>query len=210
MRIITIVDYGSGNIRSVYNALKLINNDKYKIQVSSDPIDIKKTDKIILPGVGAFGDCIDSLSKISNMTDVLKEEVVAKKKSFLGICVGMQLLADFGYEHGKKLGLGFIPGKVVKIDSESGKLKIPQIGWNNIKIEKDHYILGGISCNEHFYFVHSYHFVPSSCDDIIATVDYGKKLTSIIAKNNIIATQFHPEKSGESGIKLLKNFISHE
>lgn len=209
-KIVTIIDYGSGNLRSVYNALTLIDTEHYKFQISSDPEDLKKSNKIILPGVGAFADCIGSLSKIEKMTDILREEVLVKKKPFLGICVGMQLLADFGHEYGKNLGLGFIPGKVIKIDNHNDELKIPHIGWNELNICQDHYILEGIKNYEHFYFVHSYHFVPKKYDDVIAKVSYGQDLVAIIAKDNIIATQFHPEKSGESGIKLLRNFIYYE
>lgn len=206
-KLITIIDYGSGNLRSVYNALNLINDSNCQIKISSDPKDLKKSDKIILPGVGAFADCSNSLFNIKNMIDILKEEILIKKKDFLGICVGMQLLADYGYEHKTSKGLGFISGDVVKIDSKNN-LKIPHMGWNQINIKQDHQILNNINNNEHFYFVHSYHFKVKENKNIIATVNYGDNLTAIIAQDNIIATQFHPEKSGETGLKLLKNFIS--
>jgi glutamine amidotransferase len=207
-KIITIIDYGSGNLRSVYNALNLIDNKNYQFQISSNPEDLKYSDKIILPGVGAFADCIDSLSKIKKLIDILKEQILFKQKDFLGICVGMQLLADFGHEHEKKSGLGIIPGEIIKIDNQNGQLKIPHIGWNEIKIIEDHPILKNIKDGELFYFVHSYHFLVKNPKNIIAQVNYGQDLTAVIAQDNIIATQFHPEKSGESGIKLLKNFIS--
>ncbi|MDB2550400.1 imidazole glycerol phosphate synthase subunit HisH [Rickettsiales bacterium] len=207
-QIITIIDYGSGNLRSVYNALKLIDDKNYQFNISSNPLDLKTSDKIILPGVGAFADCIDSLSNIDNMINSLKEEILIKKKNFLGICVGMQLLADFGYEYQKKSGLGFIHGDIKKIDNHDQKLKIPHIGWNEVQIIRNHNILNNINDKEHFYFVHSYHFLVKNSKDIIATVNYGDNLAAIIAKDNIIATQFHPEKSGISGLKLLENFIN--
>lgn len=203
---ITIIDYGSGNLRSVFNALNLIDGQNFDLQISSNPQDIKSSDKIILPGVGAFADCINSLSNITKMRDILQEEILHKKKNFLGICVGMQLLADFGHEYETVKGLGFISGEIIKINDRDQTLKIPHIGWNEIQIQKNHDILQNIENNEHFYFVHSYHFLVKDSENIIANVNYGQNLAAIIAKNNIIATQFHPEKSGASGIKLLKNF----
>jgi glutamine amidotransferase len=207
-QIITIIDYGSGNLKSVYNALNLIDNQNFQFRVSSNPSDLKQSDKIILPGVGSFVDCINSLEKKPKMIDIIKEEILIKQKYFLGICVGMQLLADFGYEYGVESGLSFISGKVVKINNQNNQLKIPHIGWNEINIVNNHNILTKINDKEHFYFVHSYHFVNKNSENIIATVNYGQDLTAIIAKNNIIATQFHPEKSGISGMRFLNNFIN--
>jgi glutamine amidotransferase len=205
---IVIIDYGSGNLQSVFNAIESIKTTSDIVLISNNPEDLKSATHIILPGVGAFGDCICSLNAIDGMVEQLKIQVLKNKKPFLGICVGMQLLADFGFEHGKYAGLGFIAGDVVEIDNQNNNLKIPHIGWNNINIKNPHPILKGIKNGEHFYFVHSFHFVSKNRNDILATVDYGLPITAILAKENIIATQFHPEKSSDVGLKLLKNFIS--
>ncbi|MFT6333035.1 MAG: glutamine amidotransferase [Lentimonas sp.] len=214
---IVIIDYGSGNLQSVFNALiqikerfeaDLTNTSFIQIEISNKPSDLKSATHIILPGVGSFGDCMLGLQSIPGMIDELKVQVLEKKKSFLGICVGMQLLADFGFEFGRNEGLGFIPGQVVKIEANHHSLKIPHTGWNNIKIRKNHPILEGIKDGEHFYFVHSFHFNTQGDENVVATFDYGQEINAIIAKNNIVATQFHPEKSSESGLKILQNFIN--
>lgn len=205
---IIIIDYGSGNLASVCNALELVKDSNQEILISNNPSDLEIATHIILPGVGAFGDCISSLKAISGMKEVLENQVLKLKKPFLGICVGMQLLADIGYEYGESKGLGFIHGKVVKIDDKNGALKIPHMGWNNLVINSNnHPVLADIDTGDHVYFVHSYYFVPDNKDEVLANVDYGEKITAIIAKENIIATQFHPEKSDKIGLKLLKNFI---
>jgi len=205
---VVIIDYGSGNLQSVFNALELVKNSSHLIQISSNPADLISATCIILPGVGAFGDCISSLKAIDGMVEELQTQVLRNKKPFLGICVGMQLLADFGFEYGKHSGLGFVAGDVVEINNQNNTLKVPHIGWNNISIKKPHPILNGIKDGEHFYFVHSFYFIPKNQNEIISTVNYGSDLTAIISKENIIATQFHPEKSSDAGLKLLKNFIS--
>ena len=204
-----IIDYHTGNLASLVNSLRKASsntNTKINIKVGNSPKEILLADKIILPGVGAFADCINSLSNIAKMRDILQEEILYKKKNFLGICVGMQLLADFGNEYETIKGLAFISGEIIKINDQNQTLKIPHIGWNEIQIQKNHDILQNIANNEHFYFVHSYHFLAKNSENIIANVNYGQNLAAIIAKDNIIATQFHPEKSGASGMKLLKNF----
>ena len=142
------------------------------------------------------------------MVEELQTQVLRNKKPFLGICVGMQLLADFGFEYGKHSGLGFVAGDVVEINNQNNTLKVPHIGWNNISIKKPHPVLNGIKDGEHFYFVHSFYFIPKNQNEIIETVNYGSELAAIISKENIIATQFHPEKSSDAGLQLLKNFIS--
>lgn len=205
---IIIIDYGSGNLQSVFNALQLVKKPSDLVSISNNPEDLKSATHIILPGVGAFGDCISSLKAIDGMVGELQIQVLKNKKPFLGICVGMQLLADFGFEYGKHAGLGFVAGDVVEIDNQNNTLKVPHIGWNNVSIKKSHPILEGIKDGEHFYFVHSFYFVAKDQNDVLATVDYGSPLTAIIAKENIIATQFHPEKSSDAGLKVLKNFIS--
>ncbi len=206
---VVIIDYGSGNLQSVFNALQLVKTSSDLIEISSNPEDLKSATHIILPGVGAFGDCIASLKAIDKMVEELQIQVLKNKKPFLGICVGMQLLADFGFEYGKHSGLGFVAGDVVGIDNQNNTLKVPHIGWNNISIKKSHPILNGIQDGEHFYFVHSFHFVAQNQNDVTATVHYGTNLIAIIAKENIVATQFHPEKSSDTGLKILKNFISN-
>ncbi len=205
---VVIIDYGSGNLQSVFNALELVKNSSHLIQISSNPADLISATCIILPGVGAFGDCISSLKAIDGMVEELQTQVLKNKKPFLGICVGMQLLADFGFEYGKHSGLGFVAGDVVEVNNQNNTLKVPHIGWNNISIKKPHPVLNGIKDGEHFYFVHSFYFIPKNQNEIIATVNYGSDLTAIISKENIIATQFHPEKSSDAGLQLLKNFIS--
>lgn len=206
---IVIIDYGSGNIASVFNALSLVKNPNQTVIISNKASDLEDASHIILPGVGAFGDCMSGLQAIAGMKDALITEVIKRKKPFLGICVGMQLLADIGFEHGENKGLGFIKGKIVKIDDQNGKLKIPHMGWNDLQIKPNfHPVLNGIKSGDHAYFVHSYHFITEDPNEVLATVDYGTKITAIIAKDNIIATQFHPEKSAETGILLLKNFLN--
>ena len=205
---VVIIDYGSGNLQSVFNALKQVQDSSTQILISNNPDDLKSATHIILPGVGAFKDCIDGLNAIPNMVEELKIQVLENKKPFLGICVGMQLLADVGFEHGKSAGLGFIAGQVEELKNPNGDLKIPHTGWNEITIKKDHAILKDIKAGEHFYFVHSYHFVVKNQEDVIASVEYGQNINAIIAKENIVATQFHPEKSADAGLKILRNFIN--
>ncbi len=204
---IVIIDYGSGNLQSALNAIELIKNPSDLVQISNNPEELKSATHIILPGVGAFGDCISGLRTIKGMVEELQIQVLKNKKPFLGICVGMQLLADFGFEYGKYSGLSFVTGNVVEIDNYNGTLKVPHIGWNNIAIKKNHPILDGIKNDEHFYFVHSFHFIAKNQNEVLATVNYGSPLTAILAKDNIIATQFHPEKSSDAGLQLLRNFI---
>ena len=202
---IALIDYGSGNLQSAYKALELVSNCKNKIFITSNSKDLLKADKIILPGVGAFADCIKGLKSISGMTDVLNEVVLEKKKPFLGICIGMQLLATKGKEKGDHDGLGWIKGKVIKI-KKSKKIKIPHMGWNTVKVISKHPILKRKKFES--YFVHSYNFICKNKKNIIATCDYEQKITAIVGKENIIGTQFHPEKSQKIGLEILKNFVS--
>ena len=202
---IALIDYGSGNIQSAYKALELVSNYKKKISVISNSKDLLKVDKIILPGVGAFADCIKGLKSISGMIDILNEVVLEKKKPFLGICVGMQLLATEGKEKGNHKGLGWIPGKVIKIKKKK-RIKIPHMGWNTVKIISKHPILKRKKFES--YFVHSYNFVCKDKKNILATCSYQQDITAIVGKENIIGTQFHPEKSQKVGLEILKNFVS--
>ena len=201
-----LIDYGSGNLQSAYKALELAaKNKKSKIFVTSKSKDLLNLNKIVLPGVGTFSDCMKGLKSISGMIDILNEVVIGKKKPFLGICVGMQLLATEGKEKGNHKGLGWIKGKVVKL-KKNKKTKIPHMGWNTVKMLNQHPIIK----NKKFesYFVHSYNFVCKDKKNIIATCDYEQNITAIVGKENIIGTQFHPEKSQKNGIEILKNFIN--
>ena len=205
---VTIVDYKSGNISSVINSFKEVAKDKVNIEVTSDFNKIKLSDKIVLPGQGSFKSCVDALNKIDGLTDTLNEFAINKKKPLLGICVGLQMFADIGYEETKTKGLGWIPGKVSKINNQNGKFKLPHIGWNQINIVKDSKIFQNIKNNSHMYFVHSYEFVPNDKNVISATTDYSSNIVCSVEKGNIFGTQFHPEKSDKIGLKIINNFIS--
>ena len=205
---VTIVDYSSGNISSVINSFKEVAQNKATIEVTSDLIKIKSSDKIVLPGQGSFKSCVDALNKISGLSDTLNEFVIANKKPLLGICVGLQMFADVGYEETETKGLGWISGKVSKIDNQNGKFKLPHIGWNQINILKDSRIFEEVENNSHMYFVHSYEFIPSDNKVISATTDYSTKVVCSVEKENIFGTQFHPEKSDKTGLKIINNFIN--
>jgi imidazole glycerol phosphate synthase, glutamine amidotransferase subunit len=205
---VTIVDYNSGNIRSVINSFKEVAKDKVNIKVTSDLNDIKSSDKVVLPGQGSFKSCVEALNKINGLVDNLNEFTISNKKPLLGICVGLQMFADVGYEETETKGLGWISGKVSKIDNQNGKYKLPHIGWNQINIVKHSKIFKGIENNSHMYFVHSYEFVPQDKNVISATTDYSSNIVCSIEKENIFGTQFHPEKSDKMGLRILENFIT--
>ena len=205
---VTIVDYNSGNISSVINSFKEVAKNKVNIEVTSDLKKIKSSDKIVLPGQGSFKSCVDALKKINGLTDSLNEFAINNKKPLLGICVGLQMFADIGYEETETKGLGWISGKVSKIDNQGGKFKLPHIGWNQINIVKDSKIFQNIENNSHMYFVHSYEFVPNEKNVISATTDYSSNIVCSVEKENIFGTQFHPEKSDKTGLKIINNFIS--
>jgi glutamine amidotransferase len=204
---ITIVDYSSGNISSVINSFGEVCKNKYKINVSSDLKIISSSDKIVLPGQGSFKSCVDSLNKIEGLNETLNQFVFDQKKLLLGICVGMQMFADVGYEENETKGLGWISGKVSKIDNQNQKFKLPHIGWNEITITKDSSIFKNIDNKSHMYFVHSYEFIPEDKSVISSTTDYSTNIVCSVEKDNIFGTQFHPEKSDKLGLKLLENFI---
>ena len=204
---VTIVDYSSGNISSVINSFKKVAQNKATIEVTSDLNKIKSSDKIVLPGQGSFKSCVDALKKINGLTDTLNECAINDKKPLLGICVGLQMFADVGFEETETKGLGWISGKVSKIDNKSGKYKLPHIGWNEISILKDSKIFKDIDDKSHMYFVHSYEFVPEDKAVISATTDYSTNVVCAAEKENIFGTQFHPEKSDKVGLKIIDNFL---
>ena len=204
---VTIVDYKSGNISSVINSFKEVAKDKVNIKVTSDLSTIKDSDKVVLPGQGSFKSCIDGLNNIDGLINTLNEFVIENKKPLLGICVGLQMFADIGYEEIETKGLGWISGKVSKIDNKSGRFKLPHIGWNEINIKKDSKIFKDIDDKSHMYFVHSYEFVPEDKAVISATTDYSTNVVCAAEKENIFGTQFHPEKSDKVGLKIIDNFL---
>jgi glutamine amidotransferase len=205
---VTIVDYNSGNISSVINSFKEAAKDKVNIEVTSNLDKIKSSDKLVLPGQGSFKSCIDALNKINGLVDTLNELIIIKKKPLLGICVGLQMFADIGFEESETSGLGWISGKVSKIDNQNGKFKLPHIGWNEIEIKKKSKIFKDIKNKSHMYFVHSYEFIPEDKSVISATTDYSSKIVCSVEKENLFGTQFHPEKSDKTGLKIIENFIS--
>ena len=205
---VTIVDYKSGNISSVINSFKEVAKDKVNIEVTSDLNKIKSSDKLVLPGQGSFKSCVEGLNSINGLIDTLNEFVLNSKKPLLGICVGLQMFADVGYEEVQTKGLGWISGKVSKIDNQDGKYKLPHIGWNQINIVKESKIFKNIENNSHMYFVHSYEFVHEDKNVVSATTDYSSNIVCSVEKENIFGTQFHPEKSDKTGLKIINNFIS--
>jgi len=205
---VTIVDYNSGNISSVINSFKEVAQNKVNIEVTSDLNKIKSSDKVVLPGQGSFKSCVDALNNIEDLVNTLNEFAINQKKPLLGICVGLQMFADIGYEETETKGLGWMPGKVSKIDNQNGKYKLPHIGWNQINIVKESKIFKNIDNNSHMYFVHSYEFIPSDKNVISATADYSTNIVCSVEKENLFGTQFHPEKSEKTGLKIIQNFIN--
>ena len=205
---VTIVDYNSGNISSVINSFKEVAKGKVNIEVTSDLKKIKLSDKVVLPGQGSFKSCINALNSMNGLVDTLSEFAIDNKKPLLGICVGLQMFADIGYEEIETKGLGWISGKVSKIDNQKGKYKLPHIGWNEINILKESKIFKNIENNSHMYFVHSYEFIPEDKNVISATTDYSSNIVCSVEKENIFGTQFHPEKSDKIGLQIIGNFIN--
>jgi len=205
---VAIVDYGSGNLRSAAKALQRAAGDTgEEILVTSDPDAVRKADRIVLPGVGAFGDCRRGLNALPGMVEALEQAVIGSARPFLGICVGMQLMADQGVEHGTHPGLGWIGGEVVILEPNDPALKIPHMGWNNLIGRRDHPVLANLGQDPHVYFVHSYHFRLEKKEDLLAETDYGGAFAAVIGRDNLIGTQFHPEKSQHAGQRLLANFL---
>ena len=208
MKKIFIVDYGLGNIHSAQQSIKKVieeENQKAEVCVTDSAKDLHFATHIILPGQGAFASCMNGLKKIPGMIEELSENVLIQEKPFLGICVGMQLLANVGYENGKHAGLGWINGEIKKIPQYN--IKLPHMGWNEVVIKKDNNLIKE-SEEQNYYFVHSYYFDCNSKENEVATTNYGLIFTSMISKENIYGVQFHPEKSSHYGLKLLKNFVN--
>ena len=205
---LTIVDYSSGNISSVINSFREVAQKNANIEVTSDLKKIKSSDKLVLPGQGSFKSCVDALKNVDGLVESLNEFAIENKKPLLGICVGLQMFADIGYEEIETKGLGWISGKVSKIDNQNGKFKLPHIGWNQINILKESKIFKNIQNNSHMYFVHSYEFIPNDKNVISATTDYSSNIVCSVEKENIFGTQFHPEKSDKYGLKIIDNFIN--
>jgi glutamine amidotransferase len=210
---VAIVDYGSGNLHSAAKAFERAARDsghEQPIVVTSDPDAVSRADRIVLPGVGAFADCRRGLDEIAGMVDALEQSVRQKGRPFFGICVGMQLLAERGREYQVTPGLGWIAGEVDRIAPSNPELKIPHMGWNTLNVIKPHPLLEGIPTGAnglHAYFVHSYELKPSQRGDLVAQADYGGPLTAIVGRDNMIGTQFHPEKSQRLGLALIRNFL---
>ena len=209
---VVIVDYGSGNLHSAAKAFERAarDNGSARIIVSSDPAVVRTADRVVLPGVGAFKDCREGLLAVSGMWETLEELVVHRARPFLGICVGMQLMASRGLEHDVSDGFGWIPGDVVRIEPGNPSCKIPHMGWNTLDMHRSHALLDGISVGEdglHAYFVHSYFLVPTSPDHIVSTTNHGIDITAMVARDNMVGTQFHPEKSQALGLALIGNFL---
>jgi len=210
---ITVIDYGSGNLRSAAKALEAaVNNTNLdsKIVVTSNPEVIKKSNKVILPGQGSFRDCYLGIKKISGLENALNEFVLVKKKPIFGICVGMQLFAKIGYESQETKGFGWIDATVRKINNINKTLKLPHMGWNQIEFKKDFALFSGLENKSHMYFVHSYELTTKQKDCIVATTNYGNSIIVAVAKENIFGTQFHPEKSQKNGLIILENFLKWE
>ncbi len=209
---VAIIDYGSGNLRSAAKMFERAVAEAglgLKVTVTAKAEDLTKASHIVLPGVGAFADCRRGLDALEGMVEALNEQVIGAAKPFLGICVGMQLMADMGRELSDTPGLGWIAGEVVALAPSDESLKIPHMGWNNLELEQPlHPVFEGISVNGHAYFVHSFGFDPADRGQILATVDYGGPTTAAVGRDNMVGTQFHPEKSQAVGLLLITNFLN--
>lgn len=210
---VAIVDYGAGNLRSVAKAFEQVclrlQSDR-KVIITADPDKVFKSDWVVLPGDGAFADCRRGLDETDGMIEALREVVERKARPFLGICIGMQLLATTGREHGTTEGLGWIPGEVVPLRPSNPGLKVPHMGWNTIDPQLDHPLLDGLNLGPqglHAYFLHGFHLVPKDGADVLAAADYGGPVTAMVARGTVAGAQFHPEKSQKLGLKILENFL---
>ncbi|WP_421995114.1 imidazole glycerol phosphate synthase subunit HisH [Reyranella sp.] len=207
---VAIVDYGSGNLRSAAKAFERAAREAgvdTRVLVTSSPNEVAAADHIVLPGVGAFADCRAGLYGVPGMVDTLNEQVIRRGKPFLGICVGMQLMATRGVEYGIHAGLDWIAGDVVRIEPGSTGLKIPHMGWNELVSLRPHPLLAGIEEGDHAYFVHSFQLKARRADTVLALTEYGGPITAVVGRDNLAGTQFHPEKSQATGLRLIANFL---
>lgn len=210
METVALIDYGSGNLRSAAKAIERAAGEaesSYNVLVTSDADAVRQADRVVLPGVGAFADCKRGLSEVPGMLEALEEVVHRRGRPFLGICVGMQLMAERGREYGVTEGLGWIRGEVVKLEPADPSLKIPHMGWNELNIRHPHPVLAGLPEGSHAYFVHSYQFRLADPDTLIASADYGGPFAAVVGRDNLVGTQFHPEKSQATGLALIANFL---
>ena len=207
---VVVIDYGSGNLRSAAKALERAAADmaaNVAVAVSGDAERVRRADRIVLPGVGAFGDCMAGLTRLAGMREALDEAVIAAGRPFLGICVGMQLMAQRSFEHGERAGLGWIAGEVVSLDPSDTTLKIPHMGWNELTVRQPHPLLAGMEDGAHAYFVHSFALRCAAPASVLAEVEYGGPVAAVVGRDNLVGTQFHPEKSQATGLTLLRNFL---
>ena len=207
---VAIVDYGSGNLRSAAKAFERAARESgtnERVVVTANPVEVAKADRIVLPGVGAFADCRAGLYGVPGMVDTLQREVIECGKPFLGICVGMQLMATRGVEYGIHAGLDWIAGDVVRIEPGKDHLKIPHMGWNELLELKPHALLAGLKAHDHAYFVHSFQLEAGKPETLLATTEYGGPITAVVGRDNLAGTQFHPEKSQATGLRLIGNFL---
>jgi glutamine amidotransferase len=210
MPLVALIDYGSGNLRSAEKALARAASEcdtSHTIVVTADPSVAAKAERIVLPGVGAFADCMRGLKALPGMVEALREAVLKRGTPFLGICVGMQLLAEVGREFGDHVGLGWIKGEVVRLTPSDPMLKIPHMGWNELTFVRPHPLFAGLEPGAHAYFVHSYIVRPADPAAVLATTDYGGPFAAAVGRANIVGTQFHPEKSQATGLAILGNFL---
>lgn len=201
---VVIIDYGMGNLHSVSKALEVVGAE---VLISSNPDDLKQAERIVLPGVGSFSQGIQHLREL-NFPEALREQVVVRKKPFLGICLGMQLVAKTGREGGVQEGLGWVDAEVVRFNFKDNELKVPHMGWDDVKFIKDSPLFSGMKSPTTLYFVHSYHFVPTNLQIITGICDYGGEFIASVSQKNIHLLQFHPEKSQDKGLQILKNFLA--
>jgi glutamine amidotransferase len=205
-----IIDYGSGNLRSAAKAFERAAAERGTadaVKVSSEAEDVRRAERIVLPGVGAFADCRHGLAALPGMEEALEETVKRRGRPFLGICVGMQLMAERGREFTVTEGLGWISGEVIKLTPGDARLKVPHMGWNELAMHHEHPVLAGLGAGTHAYFLHSYRLAATEPDDVLASADYGGSIAAVVGRDNLLGVQFHPEKSQTAGLALIANFL---
>ncbi|MBC7142067.1 MAG: imidazole glycerol phosphate synthase subunit HisH [Rhodobacteraceae bacterium] len=210
MSLTVVVDYDSGNLHSAEKAFQRMaaETGKGSVIVSSRPEDVARADRVVLPGDGAFPACRAALSRFTGLFEAIEEAVTVRARPFLGICIGMQMMATRGHEYRETPGFGWIAGDVVRIEPADRTLKVPHMGWNDLVIDRPHPVLAGIGTGQHAYFVHSYHFRVADPAHLLAHCDYGGPITAIVGRDNMVGTQFHPEKSQATGLRLIANFLA--